>query len=119
MKNAGKMAKAGVTIALGTDTGPGAVLPGLADHVELEMLVQSGLTPMQAIRAGTINGARVLGVDKKCGTLEPGKSADFLILSANPLTKITNTRAIEAVWLAGQPVDRPALAKGTARHQVE
>ena len=115
MKNAGKMAKAGVTIALGTDTGPGAVLPGLADHVEMEMLVQSGLTPMQAIRAATINGARVLGVDKKCGSLERGKSADFIILSANPLTNIANTRTIEAVWLAGQPVDRPALAKGTAR----
>ena len=115
MANAGRMARAGVTIALGTDTGPGAVLPGLADHLELEMLVQSGLTPMQALRAATINGARVLGIDAKCGTLERGKSADFLILSANPLTDITNTRKIEAVWLAGHPADRAALARGTAR----
>jgi imidazolonepropionase-like amidohydrolase len=114
MKNAAAMAKAGIPIALGTDMGPVNVLQGIGDHVELEMLVQSGLTPMQAIRAGTINSAKVLKLDKTCGSIEKGKSADFVVLSANPLADIKNTRKIEAVWLHGQMIDRAALAKGTA-----
>jgi imidazolonepropionase-like amidohydrolase len=115
MKNAAAMAKAGIPIALGTDMGPVNVLQGIGDHEELEMLVQSGLTPMQAIRAGTINGARVLGLDKTCGSIEKGKSADLLVLSASPIADITNTRRIESVWFRGRMVDRAALAKGTAR----
>jgi imidazolonepropionase-like amidohydrolase len=115
MKNAAAMAKAGIPIALGTDMGPVNVLQGIGDHVELEMLVHSGLTPMQAIRAGTINGARVLRLDKTCGSIEKGKSADFIVLSGNPIADITNTRRIESVWFRGQMVDRTALARGTAK----
>ena len=77
MQNAGKMAAAGIPVALGTDAGPGAVLLGLADHLEMELLVQSGLSPLQALRAATINSAKVLGVDERYGTLERGKAANF------------------------------------------
>ena len=78
------------------------------------MLVQSGLSPMQAIRAATINSAKVLGIDKKYGTLERGKAANFIVLTGDPLADIRNTRKIDAVWVCGHPVDRQALAKGTA-----
>jgi len=115
MKNAAAMAKAGIPIALGTDMGPVNVLQGIGDHVELEMLVQSGLTPMQAIHAATINSAKVLKLDKTSGSIEKGKSADLIVLSANPLENIRNTRKIDGVWFRGQLIDRAALAKGTAR----
>jgi imidazolonepropionase-like amidohydrolase len=114
MKNVKIADAAGVQIALGTDTGPGMVFGGLADHVEMQMLVESGLTPMRALQIATINGARVLGVDRDYGSISPGKRADFVVLNANPLIDIRNTRGIEAVWVSGQPVDRAALATGTA-----
>jgi imidazolonepropionase-like amidohydrolase len=113
-KNVAKVAAAGVNIAIGTDAGPGTVLFGLADHVEMESLVRAGMTPMQVIKAATINGARVLGLDKNYGTLQVGKAADFVVLTADPLANIANTRKIDSVWVGGKPVDRTALAKGTA-----
>jgi hypothetical protein len=79
--------------------------PGLS---RLELLVKAGLTPLQA---ATINGARVLGMDQRFGSLQAGKAADFVVLFADPLADITNTRKIDAVWVGGRPVDRAALAK--------
>jgi len=114
MKNVKIADDAGVQIALGTDTGPGTVFSGLADHVEMQMLVESGLTPMRALQIATINGARILGVDRDSGSISTGKRADFVVLNANPLIDIRNTRGIEAVWVSGQPIDRAALVTGTA-----
>jgi imidazolonepropionase-like amidohydrolase len=110
-KNVSKVAAAGIPIAIGTDAGAPGNFHGLWDHREMELLVKAGLTPLQALQAATINGARVLGMDQRFGSLQAGKAADFVVLSADPLADITNTRKIDAVWVGGRPVDRAALAK--------
>ena len=110
LKNAAAVAAAGIPIAVGTDSSGASRVQGLWEHREMEHLVKAGLTPMQAIQAATVNGARMLGVEDKYGTLQPGKVADLIVLDANPLSDITNSRKIDAVWMNGQPVDRAALA---------
>ena len=114
VKNTAKVAAAGIPIALGTDSSGSGRFQGLWEHREMELLVKTGLTPMQAIRAGTINAARVLGVDNRYGTIEPGKVADFIVINANPLDDITNSRKIDAVWMNGKLVNRAALADDVA-----
>jgi imidazolonepropionase-like amidohydrolase len=110
-RNVSKVAAAGIPIAIGTDAGAPGNFHGLWDHREMELLVKAGLTPLQALQAATINGARVLGMDQRFGSLQAGKAADFVVLSADPLAGITNTRKIDAVWVGGHPVDCAALAK--------
>ena len=104
-KNLRTLANGGVQIAMGTDSGaannPGR-WQGYFEHVELEMMVQSGLTPMQALVAATGGASRVMKVDSQIGTIEQGKWADLLVLDANPLTDIKNTRRINSVWIAGR-----------------
>ncbi|HKA18825.1 MAG TPA: amidohydrolase family protein [Blastocatellia bacterium] len=104
---AAKLSQAGLTIGTGTDVWqiPTAV------HMELEQLVASGLTPMQAIVAGTSGAARILGADKDLGTIEIGKRADLVLLDADPLTDIRNTRRIWQVVQSGRVVDRAAIIK--------
>jgi imidazolonepropionase-like amidohydrolase len=113
LKNTAKIAAAGIPIALGTDSGSPGRFPGLWEHREMELLVRAGLTPMQAIQAATINGARTLQLDAKYGSLEGGKVADFIIINGDPLADITNTRKIDSVWMNGKQVDRNSL--GMAR----
>ncbi|MYE14015.1 MAG: amidohydrolase family protein [Gammaproteobacteria bacterium] len=99
----GQMHEAGVAIALGSDSGAGNVPFGWGTHHELALLVAAGLTPSQAIRAGTANGAWVLeGDDATFGTISPGMSADLVLLSGDPTVEIGNSRSIERVMRAGR-----------------
>ena len=100
-----KLSRAGVTIGTGTDVWQ--IPTGV--HMELEQLIASGLTPLQAIRAATGDAARILGADRDLGTIEVGKRADLLILDADPLTDIRNTRRIWQVVHDGRVVDRSAI----------
>ena len=101
-KNLKTLADRGVRIAFGTDTGPPARFQGFFEHLELEMMVDAGLTPMQALVSATGDAARCHGKAGRFGTLAPGAAADILILGANPLENIRNTRSIEQVWIAGK-----------------
>jgi imidazolonepropionase-like amidohydrolase len=103
-KNLKRESDGGVKIAMGTDTGPPARFQGFFEHLEMELMVQAGLTPMQTIVASTKNGAEFLGA-RDLGTLERGKWADLIVLGKNPLDDIRNTRTLEAVYIAGNRVD--------------
>ncbi|HEU5235762.1 MAG TPA: amidohydrolase family protein, partial [Pyrinomonadaceae bacterium] len=85
------------------------VVPGFGLHDELAMLVESGLSPMEALRAATENPAEFLRQTKTLGSLEAGQFADLVLLDANPLEDIHNTTRISAVIVRGRVFDRPAL----------
>jgi imidazolonepropionase-like amidohydrolase len=106
-----KMNAAGVHILAGTDTAAPYVFPGTSLHEEIALLVQTGLTPMQALQAATRSPAEVLGKLEEQGTIEPGKFADLVLLDANPLQDIHNTQKVHAVILRGKLLDRAALDK--------
>jgi imidazolonepropionase-like amidohydrolase len=89
--------RAGVPIVAGTDQG----VPGFSVYREIELYVQAGFTPMEAIQAATLVPARVMGMDKKVGTVEAGKAADLIVLKANPLDDIHNLRTVEQVITGG------------------
>ena len=103
----GKMYRAGVPLLVGTDSPEPQVPPGFSLHQELEMLVESGLSPAAALRAATLTNATVLGEKEQLGSISSGKWADIVLLSANPLNDIRNTRRIELV-IRGGNVCRPA-----------
>lgn len=93
---------AGVPLLAGTDAGVRYALPGWSLHDELRLLVEVGLSPSEALRAATWEAARALGRVDELGTIRPGYLADLVLLSANPLEDIGNTRHIEAVVLNGR-----------------
>lgn len=105
------LSKAGITILAGTDAGflNSFNYPGIGLHDELTLFVRAGLTPLEALRAATVNGARFLGKADTSGSLEAGKRADIVLLAADPLADIGATRRIEAVILAGRVLRRSDL----------
>ncbi len=105
----GAMHKAGVPFMTGTDV-PGAyTYPGFSLHDELALFVQNGFTPLEALQAATINPAKFLGLEKSLGTIEKGKSADLVLLDANPLNDIANTKKISAVIVSGRYLAKEKL----------
>jgi imidazolonepropionase-like amidohydrolase len=103
--NLKKLSDGGVRIALGTDSGGAAdrfFIQGYSEHREMELMVQSGLTPMQVIQSFSKGASEALGIDKEFGTLAKGKTADLLVLEKNPLDNISNMRTIQAIYLGGK-----------------
>lgn len=115
--------KADVSLVVGTDTGLSGIVGGFAVHDELELFVEAGLTPLETLTAATRLPAAWLGIDSLIGTVESGKRADLLLLDANPLMDIRNTRQIAGVFVDGRWVDRRTadamLADLARRNTVE
>lgn len=109
------MNQAGVPLLAGTDTLNPYCFPGFSLHDELELLVQAGLTPAEALRTATINPARFMGRTESMGAIVEGHVADLVLLDANPLVDIRNTQKIRGVMAAGRWFDRPALDASLAR----
>lgn len=105
----GLMFRAGVPLLAGTDAMNPFCFPGFSLHDELALLVESGLTPLAALQSATIRPAEFLGRTEDLGLVAPGKRADLVLLSADPLADIQNTTQIQAVWLRGKYFDRAAL----------
>ena len=104
-RNLARNREAGMIIGMGTDSG---VSVAWTTHTEIRDMAGCGLTPMEAIESATRVNAEILGLDD-LGTVAEGKSASFVVLDADPLDDITNTRRIDSVYLRGEPVDREAL----------
>lgn len=94
----------GAGIAMGTDSGPSGRFQGYFEHLELEMMVEAGMTPTDALVSATGGAARCLGLAGRVGTLEAGVHADFLVLDGDPTVDILQTRAIHGVWIAGNRI---------------
>jgi imidazolonepropionase-like amidohydrolase len=118
MRNLKKIYDAGILVVLGTDSGATPIrVQGFAEHMELVLMVKSGLTPMQAISIATKNAAQLLRIADNYGTLEPGKKANFIVLDKDPSQDIRNTQTIHAVWKNGVKVsDGPLASAPTSTH---
>lgn len=106
-----RLDRAGVALVAGTDTPAPWVLPGAGLLLELEMMVEAGISPMRALHAATGRAAQILRRDRDVGTIRTGRYADLVLLDADPLQDIRNLRRIHAVYLSGRAVDRAALRR--------
>jgi len=110
--------RAGGTLVAGTDpTGSGGVVPGYADQRQIELLVEAGFTPVEAIRIGTLNGATFLGRDARIGSIAQGKQADLVVVAGDPSASIADIRRVETVFRNGVGYD-PAKLVESVRGQV-
>ena len=109
MQNMKLSHEAGVLIACGTDDIYAGLWPGESTHREMELLVEAGIPELQAIKACTFNGAKVLEREKEFGSLQTGLSADLVLVEGDPSTNISHTRNIRHVFLKGKQIDRTSL----------
>jgi imidazolonepropionase-like amidohydrolase len=110
--------RAGGTLIAGTDpTASGGVVPGFANQRQLELLVEAGFTPLEAISIGTLNGARYLGRDGRIGTIVRGKQADLVVINGNPAANIADVRNVVTVFKQGVGFD-PAKLIESVRGRV-
>jgi adenine deaminase len=102
----------GGTLLAGLDpTGYGGVIAGYGDQREVELLVEAGFTPLQAIQIATLNGARFMGEDQRIGSIEAGKAADLVLIAGNPAQNIKDIENVELVFKDGVGYDPAKLAK--------
>jgi enamidase len=105
-------ARAGGTLIAGTDpTGGGGVVPGYSNQRQLELLVEAGFTPLEAIAIGTMNGAKYLGRDARIGTVAAGKQADLVVINGDPSANIADVRHVELVFKQGVGFDPAKLVE--------
>ena len=115
MRNLKKIYDAGILVSLGTDSGATPIrIQGFAEHMELALMVQADLTPLQAITVATSNAAKLLGIEDQYGTLAVGKKANFIVLEKDPSQDIHNTQTIRAVWKNGNKVSDGPLTAGSS-----
>ena len=108
MRNLKQVADAGAPVAFGTDSGANPYrIQGFAEHRELELMVEAGMTPLQAIHSATAVNAAMLHIDEKTGTVEKGKQADMVVLDGDPSNDIKNTRKINMIFHNGKRVNGP------------
>jgi imidazolonepropionase-like amidohydrolase len=112
-----QMKKAGIQFLAGVDIPNHYLYPGFSLHDELALMVEAGLTPMEALQSATINPAKFLGTTDSLGTIKKGKIADMVLLDANPLIDIRNTQLIESVFVNGKYFSKKILQ--IMLHQVE
>ncbi len=111
-------AKAGGLLVAGTDpTGAGGVVPGYSDQRQVELLVEAGFTPVEAISIATLNGARYLGREARIGSIAAGKQADLVVVAGDPSTRIADVRRVETVFKQGIGFD-PAKLIESVKGQV-
>lgn len=108
-RNVKKLMDAGVLLAAGTDAPYPGVFQGEAIHHELELLVEAGMTPLQAIRMATYNAAQIMHAEQEWGSLQMGRLANLVIVSGNPAIRISDSRKIDTVILNGKVLDRAGL----------
>ncbi len=117
-RNLKKAVDAGLLVVMGTDAGPTpSRFQGYFEHLEMRMMVESGLTPAQVLQSATGDAARAMGMPE-AGALAPGKWADFVVLTKNPLADIGNTRTIQSVWIGGKQIP-PAVNDGGSKRSPQ
>jgi imidazolonepropionase-like amidohydrolase len=107
--NLKRLFDAGIVFVAGTDAPYPGVFQGEGIHHELELLVEAGLTPLQAITAATANAATLVGAADEWGTLEPGRLANLVVVNGRPDRDVADTRKVDMVFVRGRQVDRGAL----------
>lgn len=111
-QNLKKVYDAGILVSMGTDSGAMPLrAQGFSEHLELQLMTEAGLTPLQALTVATKNSAKALKIDKGFGTIEAGKTADFIIVDGNPAKNIQDTRKIFSIYKAGKEVSKGILNK--------
>lgn len=116
IRNLAHLHKEGINVALGTDASTPFNFPGYNAHVEMALMSRAGLSNADILRIATLNGARFLGIEKRAGTIGPGKIANLIVLQKNPLLDIQHTRTIDHVILKGRLID-PRIDGGSAGHE--